>query len=413
MRIILTIDDASFVGGVQSSFLLTVEMYHKLGHHVRIVAGLPTYQKTDATISKLQKIVGEENIVQLPYSGRHIMGVNVPLFWSVVKSNQLRQWLQSGCDVLYFENYQIPLFIFLLFRPTIETIVRFSGVLFLEESSSLSAIFRPRIVCFRLMQFLIMYFSKTVIVRSEYAQIQSSRYFAVNENKIMLIAGAVDTTLFKPPTISKSALRLSLGLPPDRKILLYLARIEPRKGLCELLSALAILKSKKIPVSLLVVFPPAVHAEYFEVCNRLIRDEALSDMVIYRTGVANENTPQYYQACDCFVSSSLDLETFGMTTIEAMACGTPVLAAKAGSSIEEILGEVAPEMVLDYPDPQDLATKIEWILNVPPAKMSKIKRNLRQSVLTNYSKKMYSAKLTQLLDRVSKKERLRDMSVPH
>lgn len=65
----------------------------------------------------------------------------------------------------------------------------------------------------------------------------------------------------------------------------------------------------------------------------------------------------FYQAADCFVLPTRSLEGFGLVTVEALACGTPVLGTPVGAT-PEILAPLAPELLTDDASPEALARGI-------------------------------------------------------
>ena len=73
--------------------------------------------------------------------------------------------------------------------------------------------------------------------------------------------------------------------------------------------------------------------------------------------IDGEILPSYYQASDLFVMPSLTLEGFGLSTLEAMACGVPVLGTPTGGT-PEILQPVLPDFILGGVEPADIAAGI-------------------------------------------------------
>jgi D-inositol-3-phosphate glycosyltransferase len=154
--------------------------------------------------------------------------------------------------------------------------------------------------------------------------------------KIFVIPPGVDLARFYP--ISKDEAKAVIGIPPDDRMILFVGRIEPLKGLETLLRALAHLRKMDIenccPLYLVVIggepdaTPETMNAEMARLFT--IRDELnLQDMVIFLGKRDQDTLPYYYSAAEVVVVPSF-YESFGMVALEAMACGTPVVASQVG-----------------------------------------------------------------------------------
>jgi phosphatidyl-myo-inositol alpha-mannosyltransferase len=109
---------------------------------------------------------------------------------------------------------------------------------------------------------------------------------------------------------------------PDRPTLLFVGRLEPRKGLETLVRAFGLLKPDRPDLRLLVVGDGAERAR----CQELLPTAQRAD-VVFLGRVANEELPGIYAAADVYVSPALGGESFGIVLLEAMAAGTPVVAS--------------------------------------------------------------------------------------
>ena len=109
---------------------------------------------------------------------------------------------------------------------------------------------------------------------------------------------------------------------PDRPTLLFVGRLEPRKGLATLIRAFALLKEDHPDLRLLVVGEGPER----ERCQELLPTRLRAD-VVFLGRVANEELPGIYAACDVYVSPALGGESFGIVLLEAMAAGRPVVAS--------------------------------------------------------------------------------------
>jgi phosphatidylinositol alpha-mannosyltransferase len=109
----------------------------------------------------------------------------------------------------------------------------------------------------------------------------------------------------------------------DGKInILFVGRLEKRKGLGYLLRACGIIKKQFPDFRLIVVGPGTKLRPGYE---ELARDMGL-DNVIFTDFVSHEELPQYYRTADIFCAPATGGESFGIILLEAMACGKPVVA---------------------------------------------------------------------------------------
>jgi len=113
-------------------------------------------------------------------------------------------------------------------------------------------------------------------------------------------------------------------LPETRPKILYLGRLDQRKGLVQLLKAMPLVK-KKINNVLLIVVGKGPLEKY---CRALVKFSGLSDHVVFKGYVSRQELPRYYAACDVYCSPALGGESFGIVLLEAMAVGKPVAASR-------------------------------------------------------------------------------------
>jgi D-inositol-3-phosphate glycosyltransferase len=158
-------------------------------------------------------------------------------------------------------------------------------------------------------------------------------YNVTGEN-IELIRTGVDERLFKP--IEKTRAIKETGLS-FKNILLFVGRITKAKGLRTLIKAIARVKRKfNEEMKLIVIGGDISGIMHSDEENRekkhlkkLINKLNLEDDVIFLGPVEREKLPYYYSIADVCVVPSL-YESFGLVAVEAMACGTPVIASKVG-----------------------------------------------------------------------------------
>jgi len=197
---------------------------------------------------------------------------------------------------------------------------------------------------YNLSKFLFTPISKKIdgsICVSKYALREIYPHFPKCNYKI--IPNGVDTSRFSPE--GEKLKEFS-----DKKIVLFLGRLDPRKGLSVMLKAFPLIK-KEILDSVLLVAGKGVPPEGIP--------ENLKKSIIFKGMIPNEMVPVYYRSADLYCSPALYGETFGIVLLEAMACGTPVIASNIDGYREVIPDK---EMLFQRGNPESLADKAISIL---------------------------------------------------
>ena len=103
--------------------------------------------------------------------------------------------------------------------------------------------------------------------------------------------------------------------------------------------------------------------------------------------IPEEELVKYYQMADIFVLPTRELEGFGLVTLEAMACGEPVLGTPVGGT-KEILGKFDPDFLFEDTSPDAMAKLILGkyrLINDNPEKWNDLSKRCRNFVEENYS----------------------------
>lgn len=185
-------------------------------------------------------------------------------------------------------------------------------------------------------------------------------HYAAHQDKISIIPCGFDQHEFYP--IDKRLARMTIGINPDENVILQLGRMVPRKGVDTVIQALGHLRTiSDIKVRLLIVggesdTPDAKLTPEIGRLRTLAEHENVAEFVTF-TGRRNRDQLKYfYNAADVFVSVPW-YEPFGITPLEAMACGTPVIGANVGgikfSVVDKVTGFLVPPS-----DPQTLGEKL-------------------------------------------------------
>ena len=193
--------------------------------------------------------------------------------------------------------------------------------------------------------------------------------FGVSPDRIDLISGGVDGERFKPAA-DPEAVRQSLGLPVDRPILFTVRRLAPRMGLDILIQAMpAVLKAQ--PDVLLLIGGKGPEAARLD---NLIRSLGLADNVRLVGFIPDDDLVAYYQSADLFVLPTTALEGFGLVTVEALACGVPVVGTPVGAT-PEILGELDRRLIAKAATAEAIADAVvdcltgDWHKDLTPGRL--------------------------------------------
>ena len=187
----------------------------------------------------------------------------------------------------------------------------------------------------------------------------------VNDDRVFVIPNAVDINLFRPirSEVSLTAVKLVVrkkcgkALHGDKDIILYVGRIEPHKGIDTLLKALARVKLK----SWFLVLVGEGLPDYLNYLNHIASKYSITENLCFVGKVPHHLLPYFYSAAYVYVLPSL-LEGFPATILEAMACGTPVIATKVGGVSEAIVNHVNG-ILIDPGSIDQLCDALEYILS--------------------------------------------------
>jgi len=168
-------------------------------------------------------------------------------------------------------------------------------------------------------------------------------------NKFSVHPSLVDTKVFYPRTF-KAKNR------DEKKKILSVSFLTPRKGIHYLLEALGLIKEKREDFSLEIVGDGPSRGELEQLATKL----GLDEMVKFHGLKLKQEVAQFMRECDFFVLPSL-WETFGQVYIQAMACGRPVIAFDIGGPNEIINSDVG--ILVPPKDVNALTEAIEYMLD--------------------------------------------------
>ena len=147
---------------------------------------------------------------------------------------------------------------------------------------------------------------------------------------VRVLSLGVNIDVFRPDRSDVQATRASLGVSPDRKLLLYIGRLAKEKNTARLFRAFEILQRRRPDDFHLLVIGDGAER------NQLRKLQARCKNVSWiRYCAEPKELARYYRAADLFVHPGVQ-ETFGLVALESQACGTPVVGIR-GSAMDDLI----------------------------------------------------------------------------
>lgn len=215
-----------------------------------------------------------------------------------------------------------------------------------------------------------------IVVATLAEQTQLRFLYKADASKMVVIPPGVNVSRFYP--IPSDEAKEFVGLKPDNRMILFVGRIEPLKGVDTLLEAMSCLQMKESrPVHLAIIggdpsaSPEKMNAEMTRLKN-LCEVLGLDQSVVF-LGVRDQDKLSYYYSAAEVVVMPSHYESFGMVALEAMACGTPVIASEVGG-LAYLVRDGETGFTIPAEEPETLCEKLSWLLNDPHLHDSMSKR---------------------------------------
>jgi D-inositol-3-phosphate glycosyltransferase len=206
------------------------------------------------------------------------------------------------------------------------------------------------------------------IVVATLAELTQLRFlYRAKESSMTVIPPGVDTGHFYP--IPADEAKQFIGLKPDNRMILFVGRIEPLKGVDTLIQAMAHLDvgltSRERPVHLAIIggepdVDLSVMSAEMARLQKMCDDLCMGGTVVFLGKRAQDTLPYYYSAAEVLVMPSL-YESFGMVALEAMACGTPVIASEVGG-LGYLVQDGLTGFTVPDSDPEMLSGRLSCLL---------------------------------------------------
>src|SRR3989339_1747285 len=298
-----------------------------------------------------------EKILQASYNNFQILSFQVPSLSTTLRLiwEQLFLWYvlkKYRVDVLYS-----PANIGLIFQtfPTvvmIQTVAPFD----FEMIKKQNIYYRLKFNLLRILTSLSIRKARNVIFISDKAKKELSHYYKLHDSKTFLIYHG-KSELFKPDLDSGRLMEIKQKYGLD-EFILYVSNIYKYKNFFELILAFSLIKDKINPNLKLVLVGKNFDDQYTELLKTFVINEGMEDRIIFYGHIPYEELPYFYATCRLFLYPST-CENCPNILIEAMACGSPILASNI-EPMPEICQDAA--IYFDPFSPQDISEKIKTVL---------------------------------------------------
>jgi D-inositol-3-phosphate glycosyltransferase len=194
------------------------------------------------------------------------------------------------------------------------------------------------------------------------------QHYAAPGDRISIVPCGFDPEEFWPMSFDTGQ-QLGLGLGRHDFIILQLGRMVPRKGVDNVIRALAILHRRyRVPARLVIVGgnaaqPDPAGTPELGRLMALARLLGIEEAVMFTGQRPRDRLRHYYSAANVFVTTPW-YEPFGITPLEAMACGTPVIGSAVGG-IKTTVADGETGFLVPPNDPEALAERLAWMHRHP------------------------------------------------
>jgi len=371
--VILFLVDEYIYGGVTSFVRQYTEAAHVLGHSC-IILGFKgdieqpstffPYAKTvviDGSIrhnSLLGKIANGFLYVRALkhlYETEHITLLHMSTTWSsIYAALTLESWRVKKCTTVY-------------------------GLYHKEYLSEQGTHYQPQQIVKAAMlkglQHLSLRWSERLVTFSSYAKrLIHESYPSLPTHRLVIIPGA---TTVKP----------LLKHVPRKKVLnaVWIGRAEPRKGVKELLRAISLVNLSRTRYKAYIASPMRFYAQYgiFDEYEQL--NLSFSVHMLHKANDATKR--ELFELADVFVMPSQDLETFGLTILESLSYGIPVIGTPVGA-IPEILRHIDRRLIAEGTSSKDIANRLMWFSRLRLSERMRLAEKARQYVRNYHSMNM-------------------------
>lgn len=241
-----------------------------------------------------------------------------------------------------------------------------------------------------LAQKLVILLTKKVFVLSEYTQQIVARLVPSQAEKTQLIHPPTEVKL----SSRRSGIKTQLNLQAKEQLIVVASRIEPRKGIQLLLAASKVLRERFKQKFKLLIFGPIYQPDYFQKLNDYLVQHRLFSQVQLAGHLNHAQLLEVMREADLVVMPSVQYETLGVTTLEALSLGTPVIGFNQGAT-PFILKQIDSRLIARAVNESSLAKTMHWLLTMDSKQKTLLKQKAKKLIRQIYNEQNFLQELEQ------------------
>lgn len=311
------------------------------GHRVRVVSGGSGSPSTEAGVS-IERVGWSFAIASRARAAAERLADAEPVD-VVLTYHPLPAWRLDASEA--FED--VPLVAVFLSSWAEEYAVRQPGALSIQRALG----YRLRL----LLERRVLRRAARVLPMSAFMADRLRVLHGISPDRVRIVPGGVDRGRFE--IHDRTRARKALGIPADPCVLLSLRNLEPRMGLDVLVDAMPEILAQRADAILVIAGAGPLR----EALEARVADRRLDGAVRFTGFVPEEHLPDLYASADVFVMPTQALEGFGLVTLEALACGVPVIGTPVGAT-PGLLTPLDRSLVAESASAGDLAAAIVRVL---------------------------------------------------
>ncbi len=234
--------------------------------------------------------------------------------------------------------------------------------------------------------------TSNIIVLDNNNKEKAKKWLKIKDNKLTVIRSGIDINRFKNFK-SKLDLRKQFGINKNSTILVCANLLAPNRRYEDVLYALKEIKNKSI--HLMILSKTDFDIKYANLLNKIIKDSNLTENVHFIDKFfTDEERMKYIKSCNVLIFPNSP-QTWGLTAIEAMALGVPVIVS-SGSGVSEVLHNKVDALIYDSKNIKQLKEKILFCI-MNPRIVSNIAKRGKKYILDNFSWEKFAEKEEEIM----------------